>query len=654
MKRLLITALFTLALLVGATGSAPLVHASAGAQAGAVSDAQSAANKNATDPGSPGAGFATIMQWIMKLFAWLLGIAALALDYSVYYTVINMGAYVNNMAAIGVTWRTLTSIGNIMLIFGFLAIGISTILNTERMGYGKKMLPMLLLAAIFINFSLFFSEAVIDIGNIFATQFFTQINGGVQPSLQTLQNMPFGSEGISNKIMAQVGLQTMYNAGQVNTKIFNNDNAWIIGFMGIILFIVAAFVFFALAFILIARFIFLVFLIILAPIGFAGLAIPQLAGLAKKWWDALFQQTITAPVLLLLLYIAIAVIADAQFLTGFCPQAAGAVKCDLLGFTSNNFQGLIGMILSFLIAMGLLVGVIIAAGKLSAFGAGAVSKVSNAAIGKMKSIAMAPARYAGNTAKRTGKWAFHSTAGRGLNYLSKKIKTSSSGQTQTGRLLATALGAGGKGYVEARDKSVKTHQEYMKSVDKAFEEKHMEAITNAEVDRALAQKAANDAKLNHERDNEVLITEVKRLEKLVADNKKNNVTGPKAANAESALMMAKNQLENTQGFVALMDAEKVLEKRKEDEKKAKDVLHEDQKAAKIGYAKKLQEGNNPFNRSSIQYFGGGKGADMAALKILQDAVKVMSEEEKALEAIKKAVTPLAAPSAGNAPAAPAH
>jgi len=115
----------------------------------------------------------------MGLFAWLVGVAALALDYAMYYTVVVMGSYVKGLSGVGIAWQVLRDIGNIFLIFGFLAVGISIILESERYGFGKKMIPMLLVGAVFLNFSLFISEAVIDIGNLFATQIYSQINGGV-------------------------------------------------------------------------------------------------------------------------------------------------------------------------------------------------------------------------------------------------------------------------------------------------------------------------------------------------------------------------------------------------------------------------------------------------------------------------------------------
>ena len=311
------------------------------------------------------AAYSNIMTKIASLFAWLLGVAIITLDYTVYYTVVTMGDLVHKLSAVGVAWRILRDIGNIVLIFGFLAIGISIILNTEKLGYGQKMLPMLIIAAISLNFSLFISEAVIDTGNLFATEFYAQINGGTLPTPATLANLTVSNEGISNKIMDQLGLQRIYGAAVSDVRVLQFNGSWLIGFMSIFLFLVTAFVMFSLAFILIARFVILIFLIIVAPIGFAGLAVPKLEGVAHQWWSYLFEQTITAPILLLMLYIALAVITDAQFLTGFGVKGSDAWS----GFIeTGNLTGFAGILLSFLVAMGLLLGVTILAKKLSAFG----------------------------------------------------------------------------------------------------------------------------------------------------------------------------------------------------------------------------------------------------------------------------------------------
>lgn len=402
MRRLLIIPFAALMLLVSVAGVAPAVHAEghdvipegqtdfSGASDGTGYEAsyeanpeytpaaaQNEINKGAGKPAQPDAdpnsGYNMVMQKVLELFAWLVGVSAITLNYAVYYTVVTMGSYVSGLSAIGITWEILRDIGNIFLIFGFLAVGITTILNVDWYGGGKKMLPMMFIAAIFLNFSLFFTEAIIDTGNLFATQFYQQINGGtIKPPNMSLQAVT--EEGISNKIMSQLGLQTLYAGG--NPKLLQDSNPWLVGFMGILLFIVTAFVMFALAFVLIARFVILIFLIILAPVGFAGLAVPQLAGRAKEWWHKLFEQTITAPVLLLMLYVALRVITDARFLTGFGQATTGP---SATGFVGNaNLAGFGTFMLSFIVAMGLLIAVVIQSKSLSAFGASFASKAAGA------------------------------------------------------------------------------------------------------------------------------------------------------------------------------------------------------------------------------------------------------------------------------------
>lgn len=459
MQRFLSISFITLALVMSAAGAAPAAHAQF-EQAAVLPDANTntdiaaqantdvtaariaadkAANLTAVEAGQTpklDGAMAQIMSFIMSLFAWLLGVAMIALNYAVYYTVVTMGNYVHNLAAVGVAWSILRDIGNIMLIFGFLAVGVTTIMNVDWYGGGKKMLPMMLVAAVFLNFSLFISEAVIDTGNLFATQFYTQINGGKLPTPDDMSKMTIASEGVSNKIMSQLGLAVIYGQATSNSNVFKEGSSTLIGFMSILVFIIAAFVMFSLAFILIFRFIALLFLIILSPVGFAGLAVPQLARRAKQWWDKLFEQTITAPILLLMLYIALAIITDVHFLafgpkgdwSGFIPKSDG----------SANLAGFASIILSFLVAMGLLLAVVIQSKNLAAAGAGLASK----AAGKLTF---------GLTAA-----GMRTTAGWGLNYAARRFRSARVGGVRlatipiVGRSVAGALDRGAKASFDMR------------------------------------------------------------------------------------------------------------------------------------------------------------------------------------------------------------
>jgi hypothetical protein len=687
MRRFLITSFLALALVVGAAGVAPTAYAAdctvvdqactppGGGTGTCVNDDSGGLtctsaigttitidsataktvvdNKTTTDEAYNG-----IMSRIMSLFAWLVGIAAITLDNAVYYTVVTMGAYVNNLSAIGVTWSILRDIGNIMLIFGFLAVGITTILNVNWYGGGKKMLPMMFVAAVFLNFSLFITEAVIDTGNLFATQFYTQINGGNAAGAKSFDLDSVSREGISSKIMGQLGLQTIYGNAITNKEIFKGGNIWFIGFMGIILFIITAFVMFSLAFILIARFVILIFLIILAPVGFAGLAVPQLAGTAKKWWDKLFEQTITAPVLLLMLYIALTIITDVRFLTGFGADPNGP---QWLGFiTGGNLNDFASMMLSFLVAMGLLLAVVIFSKNLSAFGAGWASKTA----GKLTFGATA--------------FGLRSSAGWGFQAASQAIRGSRFKSTKLGRVAATTFDKGAKanfdirgvtafgglkatgidagetqkgGYRARQEATIKGHEEYIKSVEKVIEEGGVERIIGAQVSRAAAEREKTAAEnkrdttakeVARQKEEVTRLEEEKKRDKYWGTNPENvrkmEAAQQKVATSEANLATANTRL--TQAIDKLSDAEKA-------EKNVNAGISSEKKAAKVAYAENIQG-------SLAGWAMFGPGGSKVAKQMIKDATKKQTEAEKALETLKKAVegdvkeskteTPPAAPS----------
>ncbi|MFA6969154.1 MAG: hypothetical protein WC217_00940, partial [Candidatus Paceibacterota bacterium] len=589
-----------------------------------------------------------LMSRIMSLFAWLVGVAAITLDNAVYYTVVTMGNYGQNLSAVGITWRILRDMGNIMLIFGFLAAGISTILNVSWYGFTTKMLPMLLVSAVFLNFSLFITEAVIDTGNLFATQFYTQINGGKPAGAKAFDpgSLSTSNEGISNKIMGQLGLQTIYGDAITNKEIFKGANSWFIGFMGILLFLVTAFVMFSLAFILIARFVVLLFLIILAPVGFAGLSIPKLAGAAGKWWSALFEQAITAPVLLLLLYIALAVITDAQFLTGFgASTTSGGAST---GFVNNaNLPGFASFILSFLVAMGLLLAVVIVAKKISAFGAGWATK-------------SAGALTFGATA-----FGLRSTAGWGFQGASQAIRRSRLGGTKFGRVAATTFDKGAKGsfdvrgatafgglkglgieagdaqkggYRARREAAIKGHQEYVKTVGAAIDERGASkaeeaAIARAEETQANVLRSHEAAKQHLDPKIEQHKAEIERLEK---EEKERFIRGVQSTpEQQKELDIARSSLKTNEDVLKALNEnhKQDLEQAAKDLAAAKKVsgdrISGEKRGAQLAYAKNI---NGSFP-GWVMY---GPGGGAAARKIKEDATKDPNKEflkkmRKALE-----------------------
>lgn len=632
------------------------------------------------DTGLPGGTLNDVEAWIMNrilsIFAWLLGVASITLDNAMYYTIVTMGNLVKNLSAIGVTWRILRDIGNILLIFGFLVIGISTIIDTNIYGWGKSLLPMLLIAAITLNFSLFISEAVIDASNLFATQFYTQINGGNPAQAVSYSN--FSQEGISTKIMSQLKLQGVYSAALNDPKVFTTGTNLVIAFMGIILFIIAAFVMFSLAFMLISRFVILIFLIIVSPIGFAGLAVPKLKGLADDWWSQLFHQSISAPVLLLLLYIALAVITDAKFLSVFGGGEWGP-NVPYTGFVNNvNLPAFASIILSFLVAMGLLLGVVIAARKIGAFGSEWAMKTA----GKL-SFGLVGA-------------GMRSTVGWGSYRLSQRLKNSEKWQSRkSGRVLTNVLDRGAKqnwdvrstkafknipfggveagkpqegGYVKRREENIKKHEEYVKSIGKAIGEAGAEKLSQAQLERWNAEKEVKegDKKMLEEYDaleekintgRKAVMKETQVIEDLQQElDSKHGVIDDEYKDISSRLSTAKDHLKQTQAeltdnqtksskmnsteITRARSAAQVVDALSKTEKGIKKTIDTAEDMAKLRYAQ------------NVKGFGGwvmfGRGHDTAAWKIIKDVTKTESAKDKIYKAVMEAQQSTSTPS----PAAP--
>jgi len=699
MPRLLLTSIISLSLGMSVIGAfVPSVHAQntpttpatpTTVQAPSVFDAigneaaqQRAQNANGDDSRSSdekkpmswvtqtfNSAFVAVMTAIMTIFAWLLGIAMVMLDYSVLYTVVHMGAYVKNLSAIGVTWEILRNVGNIALIFGFLAIGIATILNANWYG-GKQMIPRLIMGAVLLNFSLFMTEAVIDVGNFLATRVYTQINGGVSAGVSLSATTPgtspgdsiigrandavastassVNNEAISNKIMNQLGLQRLYgDALNGNKELLKENNVPLVAMLGILLFMVLAFVMFFLSFVLISRFVYLIYAIIVAPVGVVGFVIPHFENFGKNWFKNLVIQSMTAPVMLLLLYVALRIITDASFLGfGTPPDYTGFIQ-DAQG--NFNLSGFANILISFFIAIGSLLGVIYGTKKFGAFGS---------------SFAM---KTAGKLSFGLAAWTARNTAGLGSQYLSKAIRTSSLNKTKTGRLFAggfdrVATGSldirGSKwgssalktldieagdvqkgGYRGARDESAKQHQEYIKSVDTAVDEKNAGEVSRLMKVRGEAEKAAESLTASISGTVKPLEElakkqgeEVNRLKKEVEQNKNSGIAGPERERRDKETI---EKLESTQmAFDAtqaqikevkkpLSEAKSTLENAEGAEKKFSKEVSSQKKATKLAYAENI--------RGSLSSLIFGSGARMAANKIVKDSLK----KEDKLDAIKK-------------------
>ncbi len=206
-----------------------------------------------------------------------------------------MGSLINDSGfglAIDNVWIIIRDICNLAFIFGFIYLGIRTIIDPESASV-KRTLTQIIIGALLINFSLFIVKFVIDFSNLV--------------SFHVYNAMISGTGSLSMKIFDMLGLVTFYNQGSGAASLANSTISGMVWYyiMGALLLFIAAFVFFAAAILLSVRFVALIFIMIASPVLFAATVFPQTAEYSKKLWRHLISYSLFAPLYLLLTLVTI-------------------------------------------------------------------------------------------------------------------------------------------------------------------------------------------------------------------------------------------------------------------------------------------------------------------------------------------------------------
>ncbi len=317
--------------------------------------------------------------YIMKGCAWIAVWASVILNYVIMELVVGMGVLVGNMPGVAHAWEMLRDLTNVFLVFITVYIGISIIVGASNFG-SKQMLGRIILAALLVNFSITVAKLVIDVSNVTAITAYDMILKQNADDFKTTVVRPGECAQVSEKAYdpaentcITTGLAGVFWSRLQMTKIFNvadfqaqdgkkADDALIwVGLLGAIMFIIMAFVFGAMAFMLIGRFLILVMLIIFSPLAFVSL-ITGISGKGRVWWTMLINQSIVAPVMFIMLWITYGL------LDGF------SNRFELKGGIAKSAMadmGAMGIVTYFMIICGSLIMSLIVAKELGAYGASA-------------------------------------------------------------------------------------------------------------------------------------------------------------------------------------------------------------------------------------------------------------------------------------------
>jgi hypothetical protein len=120
---------------------------------------------------------AQVAYTLVTILGNLLGMIGLIFNWAVVITVFQFGYYFANSQGMLTAWGILRDIGNVVILFGFIFIGIMMILDLHSFD-ARRTLPRLVIFAVLLNFSLFAGEGIVDVANVLASQLYNQAGTG--------------------------------------------------------------------------------------------------------------------------------------------------------------------------------------------------------------------------------------------------------------------------------------------------------------------------------------------------------------------------------------------------------------------------------------------------------------------------------------------
>lgn len=327
-------------------------------------------------------GFIIDILFIPFIFTgWVLWFAGQVLNFVMQYTVENMQSNIAGISGINIAWGTIRDLMNLTFIFVLLYTAIGTILDIGGVNW-KKSLVSIIIAAILINFSLFFAKVIIDASNIAALTFYRQI---------VPINAPVGS-GLSDSIMAPLGLTTLWNftAGSTLLQQVGNSfsTAFIVSLGGSAFLLITAMVFFAVSIMFLIRYVTFIFLLILSPVAFMGSIVPRLSSWVKKWWDTLLNQALFAPIFMVMVWVVIVILNSSAFICSGGGSLQGKLADIFNGLTNTGGAvtgcitgSSIGLAINFIIIIAFIIGALVVAKDVASQGSLATSKLVTGALG---------------------------------------------------------------------------------------------------------------------------------------------------------------------------------------------------------------------------------------------------------------------------------
>ncbi len=575
----------------------------------------------------------------------VLGISSYLIDLALEVGVNLMSQIVNSKAnSVKTSWEIFRNLANVGIIFTILFIAIKTILRSS--GYdGKVLLGRVIIAALLINFSFLFGAIVVDVSNEMSLTIYEKVKeitngteGGDKARLGSYMMDKTDPAFFQSKIASEVdpNAKDFYNqsfeAGQEQTGEATGFQKMIAGFMnlaigyimGTIANLVLAAVLFISVFMIFARIIIILLLLVVSPIAFAAMVLPNTQKLSKEWWESLIGQSFFLPAFLLFLVVGLKI-------AGNLPKQNAVDGADQLQVGLSSYAAVFTpVIFNYMMVIGLFIAALMAAKKVQSMGSAAVGKIST-------SITNAT----GGAVSAAGAFAGRNTIGRGAEALSNTEWAKRMGQTRLGSLALDQMKGVAKSSFDTREsrafkgvasatgvggdfaKTLKPQKDgFIGSEKRALDRKvkRGEYLSNDLTAEQEIEKKNKEAQMQALIDNDLGV----KKEKQMISDAESELEAAKATGHAGDIKDAKKKLAVAQTALAGHEASvKGAQAYKDLETEAKGII-----SARAGYVKTL---NSPliksekFNKAAGWIPFNGRATDRAAAKKLDKGKSAADE-----------------------------
>jgi len=548
-------------------------------------------------------------------------------------------------------WGVVRDVSNIFFILVLLYIAIQTILG---MGHEtKKMIAQVVIMALLINFSMFFTEVVIDSSNVLALIFYNKLD--VNKSRPN-ESSTASQKDISGEIYRNFDVTTLltkenldkFKSTTINGKIYQQEGLPFGATLGLMLIagtimLFAAYTFFIAGFSFLGRLVELWILIIFSPFALMSSTLPILEKINyvgwKSWLEKLLATSFMAPIFMFFLY----------FIFLLLPHMSGFVQGD----------GAISMILTMLIPALLLLALLLKATHYAKKGSGYFGEILSkggealagmaigAATGGAAALGRATVGKAGAAMANSGwakDWEAKHIGGEYAMSAFKKIG-SASFDARASSLGKNIISAGGLdvgtaqkgGFTERREADIKKRMERAKEIEVGEDEKLKQELNAIETDlqdllRGKSHELGElDKKIKSARQAQL---DTAGILKLDPGNEAKTKAAKEASDKFQNLLAEKKSIKTATKITSttgkVFDGDKKENRSKngrtidqledEDIPTAKHEIETENRTRRWNYAQKLE---GRFNRGWNFVFSGGqysyKGAEEASHKIRMEA-----------------------------------